>query len=279
MGGSVWQCEWCHYGEGMTPNGCPLCSSSTEQWFRLERGLILRCSNRSECGLGFLSEQPSAEQLAAFYEEYYYPEHGGRGVFENSTRSKSEQHLLALDDRVGLRGKRMLDYGCGVGSFLEVARQHDLMVEGVEFDDVGRATAQAEGFRVEKSIECFGPESLDFVYMNDVIEHLRDPVSDLGAIRSRLRPSSAIFVVTMNMKGITPRLRGAKWGVITNPTHLWFYDETSLKRTLEMAGFARIEVQRWPVVFEHHGIPRRLSQRALQAAGLDGSLRMLAWRE
>jgi SAM-dependent methyltransferase len=256
---------------------CALCGTDSRSWFVLPRGTIARCANR-DCGLGYLEVQPSDDELAALYEEYYYPEHGGAGVFENSTMSKSEQHLAALDERVGLRDKRVLDYGCGVGNFLAVARRHGVRIEGLEFDDVGRAAAESKGFRVEKSIEAFEPESFEFVYMNDVIEHLRDPVADLARIRERIRPGGALFVVTMNMKGLTPRVRGAKWGVVTNPTHLWFYDETSLSASLRRAGFDRIEVQRWPVVFDHHGPARRLAQRTLQATGLDGSLRMLAWR-
>jgi 2-polyprenyl-3-methyl-5-hydroxy-6-metoxy-1,4-benzoquinol methylase len=254
-----------------------LCSSAAREWFRLDRGLIARCTDDA-CRLGYLEVQPTDDQLAVLYEEYYYPEHGGSGVFQNSTISKSEQHLAALDERVGLSDKRILDYGCGVGTFLDVACRHELTIEGVEFDDVGRAAAESKGFRVEKTIDAFEPESFDFIYMNDVIEHLRDPVADLALIRERIRPGGALFVVTMNMKALTPRLRGAKWGVVTNPTHLWFYDETSLSATLRRAGFDRIEVQRWPVVFDHHGPARRLAQRTLQATGLDGSLRMLAWR-
>jgi SAM-dependent methyltransferase len=216
--------------------------------------------------------------LAALYEQFYYPEHGGSGVFENSTRGKSEQHLAALAERLELTDKVILDYGCGVGNFMVVARDRGLRIAGVEYDDVGRASAAAQGFNVEKTIEDYEPESFDFVYMNDVIEHLRDPVADLKRIRSRIRGGGAIFVVTMNMKGLTPRLRGAKWGVVTNPTHLWLYDENSLRATLGAAGFDRVEVQRWPVVFDHHGPTRRLAQRALQATGLDGSLRVLAFQ-
>jgi SAM-dependent methyltransferase len=130
---------------------------------------------------------------------------------------------------------------------------------------------------VKKTTEAFDEGSFDLVYMNDVIEHLRDPVSEIDAIRRRIVPGGAIFVVTMNMRGLTPRLRGAKWGVVTNPTHFWFYDETSLTATLRAAGFDRMEVQRWPVTFDHHGAVRRVAQRALQASGLDASLRVLAW--
>jgi SAM-dependent methyltransferase len=228
--------------------------------------------------LGFLRDQPDDVQLARFYEEYYYPEHGGAGVFENSTRWKSEQHLDALSRRCHMAGKVVLDYGCGVGNFMEVARERGWTIDGVEFDDTGRATARGKGFDVRKSIGEFGLESIDFIYMNDVIEHLRDPVADLTAMRERLRHGGSVFVCTMNMKGLAPRVRRGKWGVVTNPTHLWFYDEASLRATLQRSGFDHLEVQRWPVTFDHHGHVRRLAQRALQATGLDGSLRMLAAR-
>jgi len=257
-------------------HSCSLCGTpSAGPWYELPRGLIRRCCNPS-CGLGFLETQPDDVELGRYYDEYYYPEHGGGGVFENSTPSKLVQHFAALDDRVGLRGKAVLDYGCGVGNFLEVASASGAEPVGSEYDDVARREAQAKRFRVVKTIDELEPEMFDFVYMNDVIEHLRDPVADLGEIRRRLKPDGVLFVVTMNMRGIKPRLRGKKWDVVTNPTHLWFYDETSLAATLHKSGYENLEVQRWPVHFDHHRGARRMLQTVLQRRGLDASLRMLA---
>ena len=260
----------------MSTDHCALCArSGTIRWFDLPRGVIRRCTNE-ECGLGFLETQPDDDELARYYDEYYYPEHGAGAVFENSTLSKMQQHFVALDARVGLRGKSVLDYGCGVGNFLEVARRMGAESIGLEYDDVARREAEAKGFRVAKTIDEFSAATFDVVYMNDVIEHLRDPVAALHEICHRLKPGGALFVVTMNMSGLKPRLRGKKWDVVTNPTHLWFYDETSLRATLRKAGYDGIEVQRWPVDFDHHGRARRRLQRLLQERGLDASLRMIA---
>ncbi len=179
-----------------------------------------------------------------------------------------DQHFAALDERVGLRGKVVLDYGCGVGNFLEVARRSGVEPVGLEYDDVARREAEAKGFRVAKTIDELDQGMFDFVYMNDVIEHLRDPVADLREIRLRLKPDGVLFVVTMNMRGLKPRMRGKKWDVVTNPTHLWFYDETSLTVTLHKSGYDKSEVQRWPVHFDHHGGARRLLQTVLQRRGL-----------
>jgi len=230
---------------------------------------------QTDCGVGFVDPQPDDDALAELYSTHYYPEHGGDVVYDNSTVSKMEQHVRAFDRELGLTSKSVLDFGCGHGVFLDAARPHTASVAGVEFDDVGRSAAQARGFDVRKSIEEFAPHSFDLIYMNDVIEHLRDPVDELGVLRSRLRPDGSLFVVTMNMKSVTARTQGAKWGIVTNPTHLWFYDERSLSATLRRAGFESGAVQRWLVTFDHHGRVRATAQRLLQRAGLDGSLRVL----
>lgn len=242
----------------------------------LDHATIRRCIN-SACGLGFTQAQPDDARLASYYEEFYYPEHGSRAVFENSTRHKFEQHYERLDRRLGLGGKQVLDYGCGVGNFLDVAGSRGSQPAGLEFDPVARRSVAGKGYAIEASIHAYPPESFDLIYVNDVIEHLRDPVEEMALVRSRLRPGGAAFVVTMNMRGLKPRVAGSRWDVVTNPTHLWFYDERSLVASLERAGFSRCEVQRWPVRFEHHGAVRSFAQRALQASGLDASLRVLAW--
>ena len=111
-------------------------------WFVTPHARILRCGSRN-CGLGFVEDQPSDEQLGSYYEEFYYPEHGGDPVFENSTDSKMEQHFSFLDDRLDLKDKTLLDYGCGVGGFLEVARTNGCDTMGVEYDDVARSSASS----------------------------------------------------------------------------------------------------------------------------------------
>lgn len=256
---------------------CPLCDAESRSWFELERGLIVRCTS-DECGLGWLVAQPDDATLEKLYDEFYYPEHGGAGVFANSSNAKYEQHYKALDRLVSLRGKRLLDYGCGAGGFLHIARREGAEAMGIEFDDTGRQIAARDGLTVVKSLADVDDATFDFIYMNDVIEHLRNPVAELALLRERLRPGGSIFVVTMNMRSVSARLRRARWHIVTNPTHLWFYDETSLSRTLITAGFVQPTVQRWAVVFDHHGRLQRRAQQTLQQLGLDGSLRFLAQR-
>jgi SAM-dependent methyltransferase len=255
---------------------CPLCAGGRSSvWFQLPHATIRHCE-QTDCGLGFLAAQPDDAQLEEYYRSLYYPVDGHQSAIENSTKHKAEQHFARLDSQVGLRGSVLLDYGCGVGTFLTVAARNGVDAVGVEFDDVGRALAQQHGLRVEKSIHAFDDGSIDTIYMNDVIEHLRDPVADLREARAKLKPAGSIFVVTMNMRGLKARVAKTKWDVISNPTHLWFYDRTSLRRTLEAAGFVGIEFDTSPVVFEHHGAARRSFQRLLQRARLDSSLRALA---
>ena len=115
--------------------------------------------------------------------------------------------------------------------------------------------------------------------MNDVIEHLVDPVRDLRAIRSALSNGGYMFVVTMNMKSLKARLLRQRWDIVVNPTHLWFYDRTSLGRSLCAGGFPDWSDERFPVEFDHHAPPRRLLQKALVRWGLDSTLKVLARKQ
>ena len=161
---------------------------------------------------------------------------------------------------------------------MEVARDAGVAEAiGVELNERARKKARMKGFRVEKTIDRYGTKVVDLVYMNDVIEHLRDPVATLRKISRILKPNGVLFTVTMNVKGLKARLLNEKWDIITDPTHFYFYNSMSLRRTLKAAGFGRVSEERFVVDFSHHGLPRRILQRVLVKFGLDTSLKMLVW--
>lgn len=262
-------------------NVCPLCSSPKRKLYELSHTILTRCSNL-HCGFVFAEKQLSDQELNRFYTELYYPKTKASGSVPkpNSNKVKFTQHFHYLDSKIGLLGKRVLDYGCGEGNFLEVARDagvHNLF--GVELNDQGRARAAAKGFSVSKSIDNFASQSIDIVYMNDVIEHLRNPLKELKKIYDLLSPGGVLFVATMNIKGLKARILGKRWELIIDPTHFYFYDRSSLRNTLFLSGFLHTVEARFVVNFSHHGFVRRFLQKLLVQASLDTGLKFLAWKK
>jgi 2-polyprenyl-3-methyl-5-hydroxy-6-metoxy-1,4-benzoquinol methylase len=260
---------------------CPLCEGVYKTLYSLKHATIVKCLTPG-CELIFTQEQPSDSQLQDFYNTHYYiasDNDTSRANKPNSDQFKFKQHLFEIDKRLHIKGKDVIDFGCGIGNFLEVARNFGVnSTMGVELNDRARELAIGRGFRVENDIDKFEYSSVDLIYMNDVIEHLRDPVATLTEIRRVLRPDGALFVVTMNVNGAKARLLGNKWELITDPTHFYFYQTKSLSRTLEQAGFTSIQEEKFAVKFSHHGFIRDKLQKTLVKLGLDTGLKMLAYR-
>lgn len=259
---------------------CPLCGQACKIIYKQTDRDIGRCISR-ECGLMFAISQPDDEEVQNLYTQHYYPnlDPEERTIHKpNSDEKKFHQHLEAIAKMTSLRGKSILDYGCGIGNFLEATKKYALSeAHGIELNDSARTTASGRGFIVEKNISAFADRQFDIIYMNDVIEHLRDPVASLMAVGRVLSESGLLFIITMNILGLKSRLLASRWGLIADPTHFYFFDPQSLTRTLIKAGFRKTEIKRWPVEFSHHGLMRKWSQQVLVKTGNDTGLKICAW--
>lgn len=256
-------------------DACPVCGTEHSLVYRLPNTDIVRCKANT-CGLAFAQKQPDDVRLQAIYNEIYY-DNSHSPQKPNSERDKFMQHLQAIDRAIGLQDKRILDYGCGLGNALEAARDLGFNNScGVELNDRAREQARQKGFHVVKQLVELEGDTFDVIYMNDVIEHVRDPITTLTEIKRFLRPGGHLVMITMNIRGLKARILGSRWSLITDPTHFYFFDACSLSAVLRTAGFGQIEIQKWPVTFGHHGPIRALLQQFLVSMGFDTGLKVIA---
>jgi SAM-dependent methyltransferase len=150
----------------------------------------------------------------------------------------------AVRNLEGPRGKRrrLLDVGCGQGTFLLEMREAGWDVHGLEPDAGAAAVAAAAGLRVvtapieEASLE---PGSFDAVTMNHVIEHLHDPMEALRRCHQALRPGGTLWIATPNLDARGHAMFCADWIGLDPPRHLVLFTRDSLTRAVEQAGFSR----------------------------------------
>ena len=125
------------------------------------------------------------------------------------TDDKYRQQLAAqrgalLQERVDMRGKRVLEVGCGAGDLSAVlARDYDCKVRGV--DIVPYATWEQDGHRnlTLSVLDVSGdhdlaPRTFDRIVSLVVWEHVRHPFSALKACRDLLQPDG-IFYLRANL--------------------------------------------------------------------------------
>ena len=227
---------------------CEVCdSSSRTQLHQLNGCRIVRCKH---CGLVFVAERPSPEQLLSLYDESYYEDpsavgYGGYGEAEERKR-RHDRGLLAELERLRAPGD-LLELGCAYGYFLDEARQRGWRVRGVEPSEhaVGYARERLkldviQGTLTELSAER---ESVDAVVLWDVIEHLPDPRRTIETAAAWLRPGGVLALSTGNIGSLSARLHGADWSLMTPPWHQFYFTRSTLRHLLRRCGLEVIRIR------------------------------------
>jgi len=135
---------------------------------------------------------------------------------------------------------RLLDVGCGNGSFLARMRGLGWKVHGLEPDETAAALARRAGIEVLVGTlaDARWPEaSFRAVTMTSVIEHVHDPGAALTACRRLLAPGGTLHLVTPNANALGAERFGTHWRGLEAPRHLVLFDRGSLARLLDACGY------------------------------------------
>ena len=123
---------------------------------------------------------------------------------DTATPLNLAKRVRLLDARLGLRGKRVLDAGCGAGEYVEsfVARGADAI--GFEYDAGKVAAYQAKhpgSMRVRAGLltAIDAPSgSFDVAILNEVLEHTPDEAATLAELHRVLKPGGTLVVFAPN---------------------------------------------------------------------------------
>lgn len=180
-------------------------------------------------------------------------------------------------------GARVLDIGCGNGSFLAQMQSLGWKVCGIDPDPRAVEQAQKAGLdvRAELSPQGLWPAGhFDAIMMSHVIEHLHDPLQHLGECRKLLKPGGQIMIATPNYDAIGRKYFGADWRGLEIPRHLVIFTEKSLWHAMEQNGFAVVRPTNPNLnALNMFRMSARLRQQRTGKAGVFGlKLRWLAIR-
>jgi len=134
----------------------------------------------------------------------------GLAYAEDNFRNDDAPHLKVdkalIRQKFDLTGKQILDFGCGMGGMsLWYAQNWDCQVHGVDIDahhvDIANRLRDKHAvgnvrFEVRNVLDRPLDDTYDYVFMNDVAEHIQLDILEqiLRHLADRLRPGGQIFI-------------------------------------------------------------------------------------
>ncbi len=203
------------------------------------------------CVLVFLHPQPEAEFLKE--EVYSYKSGYQSGKSHDLSEMVPNKHQQKVIDffRTQEPGT-VLDVGCSVGMMMHFLQEEGFQPEGVELNARTAAIAEENGFKVFKDFlekAPYPPQSFDYVFLGDIIEHVNNPRTFLQNCRKFLKKTGKIVVVTPNLDCFWSKstlwlwkLFRIPWSSVTPPHHLFQFSTDNLINLMRQEGIEPVKV-------------------------------------
>ena len=197
---------------------------------RLQITLCLTCDH-----VWNAAHQDSADTL---YDEAYYSSKAA------SFQGRQYQEDLAydLDRLVGLRGKTVLEIGCGDGFFLKTLNSAGAKGIGFEPSSTYHISKQQADIQVfhkpfpfEDYVELDRPVHL--VVMRHVLEHLASPTEVMHSLRTRSLGNPGPQFIFLEVPNVSQLLEDRLYFDFYND-HIHYFSQESLSRLLSATGWA-----------------------------------------
>ena len=144
------------------------------------------------------------------------------------------------------KGNKLLDIGCGVGHYLQVAIKNNFEAYGQELGkDLAKWTRDHLGITVyDEPIDKIKTDiQFNVITIFDVIEHVIDPIQFISDAKRLLAKDGIMLILTPNFDSVAITMMKEKWQVICPPTHLQYFTHNSVKKLAERVGMDLVHIQ------------------------------------
>jgi 2-polyprenyl-3-methyl-5-hydroxy-6-metoxy-1,4-benzoquinol methylase len=213
------------------------------------RFAIVRCRN---CGLRYTNPRPDPSSISQFYPPGYGP---------HSTHESRRQRIPSrfwswvfgrpcLERRGALPCStpgRLLDFGCGGGSYLRRMHRQGWTVTGLD-------VAAEVIHKLRKDFDCraligslphdeLQPSSFEVITMWQTLEHVHQPLAVLRSAYQLLVPGGYLVVAVPNSDSWAAQIFGSHWFGLDLPRHLTHFTPHTLRAMVQVAGFRVVSLR------------------------------------
>jgi len=214
----------------------------------------------------------SREQIASFEAAHSHEKSSDFDQKLRDLRLIMRLRKLALAKGAPADSLSLLDFGCGDGKLIALARSMGISSFGIDVSASRTMAAHASGCPIYPSVQDLRnsvEKPFNMVVLNQALEHLKNPYSMLQSIASSMAPGGAIFVGVPNCLGIDRPRTFHEFHCVQPIEHINCFTPSSLKRFVEKRGFSQVRTPFSLVALNGWAALRSLAGSCLKTQGTE----------
>jgi len=197
-----------------------------------DKGIDLEIFQCSGCGLVQITNNPVS----------YYKEVIRAAAFSEEMKDFRSKQFINFVQKYSLKGKKVIEIGCGSGEYLSIIKQVGAEAYGLEYSDESVKQCIKNGLKVSKGFIQKDTHKLKHApfaafFILNFLEHLPDPNSTLKGIYNNLTDGGVGIVEVPNFDMIFKKKLFSEF----MRDHLSYFTKETLSLALTLNGFEVIE--------------------------------------
>jgi len=246
----------------MTPDNtdpCRLCGDNRRQII-LDNIITgyndrFRLSQCDSCALVTTAPAPSDKMLQQYYDQDYWQsaEESKNSFLLDTLYRRRMAPIVSAIQQYTTYDSKILDWGCGDGSFISLLRNFGLNCFGIDAYKKDLNDPQISATTIEKA--KFPEGYFDIITCFHVLEHLTDPLNSVRHALTLLKTDGLIIIEVPNLDSVGFQIFRRRWQPLEIPTHLNHFTPATLQKVFETAGQIELEKTEY---FSHRISPSAL---------------------
>jgi 2-polyprenyl-3-methyl-5-hydroxy-6-metoxy-1,4-benzoquinol methylase len=207
-------------------------------------GIPQRVVMCAECSLIYQDPVLSGDELIRLYESKFRELYGFNPVKEEyfaNQRAAGGRIADTVSKFMDLKGKKVLDVGCGTGGVLIPFREKGAEVHGIDIDTEYLSMGKGQGLDLIKMdfLNYSTDKRFDLIIMTDTFEHLPDAHKILEKVRELLSEEGYLFIAVPD---VDPFISKFHFLHHLHALHIWYFDRNTLCDLLRSHGMEIVDV-------------------------------------
>jgi 2-polyprenyl-3-methyl-5-hydroxy-6-metoxy-1,4-benzoquinol methylase len=192
------------------------------------------------CTLLITTPRPTAAALNKYYDSSAYTSHIGQAqnvfdkVYQTIRNFTLRWKLSLVKKRSNFPNhtSRLLDFGCGTGEFLKLAKSQGWKTTGMEPSGVARDhsdPAISKDIRASLEDVISRHPTFDVITLWHVLEHVEDLNTTFKDLKNILAQNGTIFIAVPNHASWDAQHYKEQWAAYDVPRHLWHFTTKNME--------------------------------------------------